>query len=380
MATGTDSLDPIVMLLGCGIAIMSSIMYVLVDISSRRIGFHYKVDVDICNLVGCTAIVGAQTCFNLVVAYFAVKNIEVSMSPSLLSSQTEGEKIMRGATEQAMIAVKLWNLLVPGILIIPDLLGRLFKYVLSAKAMYNYFLYIPFIKSDLRTKTKITPTRAEYELLPAPFQTEFDYSSNICLAGTTFLILFFNSPYVPLTCWVFVSWVVLSYFTLKYCHLRFNMTVEYTTHHLDDWFALLWGIPLSTVAAASAYWAAEWKRLPWWTTILTFGISLVLYLASVTIILRSVNPDDSSGTEEYAEARAHLGYDYFNTNPIQVLKSHYLHEGPPLTYFVRGKEYLQKNVDESGFYSTSYLDATLPSRDCFGLCGPGERGKRASWH
>lgn len=342
MATRDDSTDPVVAILGYGIAIMNCIMYMLVDISSRRVGFYYKVDVDKCNLVGCSIIVGVQTFFNLAVAYFAVRSVDVSMSPSLFSSQGKDEFLVRQSSAHVFIAAKLWNLLVPGVLVLPDLVGRLLKYVLSATAMYDYWVYIPYIKRDLRTDQTVTPYEAEYQLLPAPMQTEFDYSNSICITSTVFLMFFFHSEYAHPTCWILVLWVLVSYVSLKYCHLRFNRVVEYTSHQLDDCFTYLWGIPLSIVAAASAYWTANFYHLPWWWTLVAFSASLLAYLIFVHLVFKSVSPSDNHGKGNYAEARKHLRYDYFNTNPVKVLRSHFLQEGQPLTYFVRGKEYLQK--------------------------------------
>jgi len=101
---------------------------------------------------------------------------------------------------------------------------------------------------------------------------------------------------------------------------------------------------LSIIASASAHWASNREDCPWWITWKTaFVASLLLYLISVSLVLRAVSPYDHVGKGDYAKARSILCYDYFNTNPIQVLKSRYLREGKPLTYFVRGKEYLQQN-------------------------------------
>jgi hypothetical protein len=283
VGTGSDSVDVVVMMLGFGISLMNCIMYILVDLSARRVGFYYKVDVDICNLVGCTAIVGAQTFFNLVVAFFAVKSVDLSMSPSLFSEQSREEGIARTESEHAQMAVKLWNLLVPGVLVIPDLLGRLCKYVLSAKAMFNYYVQIPFAKRDLRTNANVTQWEANSQLLPGDMQVEFDYSNNICMTSTAFAILFFNTSYAVWTCWILVSWVILSYITLKYCHLRFNKVIEYTSSYLDDCSIVLWGIPLSIIASASAYWAAAWKHWPWWITPAAFGVSLLLYWLAIAL-------------------------------------------------------------------------------------------------
>jgi len=360
-ATGADSADadPVVMLLGYGIAIMNAIMYFLVDVSSRRVGFHHKVDVDICNLIGCTTIVGGQTLFNMAVAHFAVATVDVSMSKSLFASQSDDDHFVRQASIHVFMAAKLWNLLVPGFLILPDLLGRLFKYVLSFKAMYEYWVYIPIIKSDLRTDEEVTRHEAEDRLLPGPMQAEFDYSNGICITCAAFLMLFFPSSYSPLTCWILLGWVLMSYVTLKYCHLRFNMVIEYTTSLLDDCFTYMWGIPLSIIAAASAYWAADTQLAgPWslsWPT--AFVLSLLLYLIAVHLVLQGVSTHTDIGKGDYANAREILRYDYFNTNPIQVLKSRYLKDGKPLTYFARGKEYLQQT--QSWFPGAQYSPSKL---------------------
>jgi hypothetical protein len=375
MAMGNDSTDPVIMLLGYGIALMNVVMYKLVDMSSRRIGFYYKVDVDMFNLIGCTIIVGVQTFFNLAVAYFAVKSVDVSMARSLFPSfrkthELDDLQVARDASLNFFVSAHLWNLLVPGVLVLPDLLGRFFKYVLSATALYDYWVYIPFIfKQDLRTDPDVTIWKAERQLLPAPMQTEFDYANGICITSTAFLVLFFQSQYAHLTCWVLVGWVMLSYITLKVCHLRFNMVVDYTSYSLDDCFMYLWGIPLSILAAASAYWAVIPFQLPWWSSYAAFPAAYLLYLLLLHVILRSVSPFDNTSSASYYKARNLLGYDYFNTNPIIVLKSRYLRKGRPLTFFVRGKEYLQ-TVD-----NTNYITGTVSGTIEKGIAGISEKAR-----
>jgi len=235
-------------------------------------------------------------------------------------------------------------------LVIPDLIGRLFKYVLSAKAMYYYWVSLPlypvYAKWDLRSNRKVTPHQAENQLLPAAMQTEFDYSNNICIASTAFLLLFFGTKYAYWTCWILVGWVVFSYVSLKICHLRYNMLVEYTSYLMDDAAMYLWSIPLSMLAAVSAYWATLSLKLAWWIPYLAFCMSMLTYLGLLAVVYRLVTPFDFGGKGDFNAARKRLRYDYFNTNPIMVLKSRYLRQSPPLTYFVRGKEYLQQSYTE----------------------------------
>merc|ERR1719271_2386942 len=103
----------------------------------------------------------------------------------------------------------------------------------------------------------------------------------------------------------------------------------------------MWGVPLSMIASAAAHWASRLGRYIELTEGTVFLAALVIYELAFFGLLQFVDDDDDSGKGTYEEVKALLGYDYFNTNPIHVLRSQYCNEGKPLVYFQHGKEYQQ---------------------------------------
>mmetsp|Transcript_37595 Transcript_37595/g.70199 ORF Transcript_37595/g.70199 Transcript_37595/m.70199 type:complete len:1042 (+) Transcript_37595:144-3269(+) len=336
----------IIMVVGYLITIMNVILYVLVDFGCHRVGFYYKVDIDRCNLVGATLIVGVSTVFSLAMSVTAVHSADLHIDDRLFTDQTRFKRSLREESIDMIEAEKLFELLVPGILVLPDLLGRLIKYVFSAKDKYNYLVSIPFIfKWDMRSNVDLTMKEAEEGLLPPPMQIEFDYANAICIFGTAFVMLALPGIQQVYTAWILVFWAVMSYVTLKYCHLRCNKFTEYTSCFLDDCATRLWGIPLSILATVAVHWANRaWSwRLPIVGYIGVFLVSFIFYSLLVGLVLEYSDANDHGGTTDYVKTVKMLRYNYFNTNPIHVLKTVYLKEyGPPLVYFQRGKGHLQK--------------------------------------
>lgn len=331
------------MVMGLLITVMNLILYFLVDKGSRRIGFYYKVDIDRCNLIGATVIVGLATIFDIFLAIQAVESTKSNVNQKLFEGQTHEQRSIRAESIDMTVAKKIFQLLVPFVLVLPDLVGRFIKYVLSAQAMFQYWISLPGIKWDMRSNVNLKTTEAERGLLPTPMQIEFDYANSICIFGTVFLLMMFPGYKMVVVSWILVGWVLMTYASLKYCHLRFNMFTEYTSCFLDDCATVLWSIPLSMIAGIAAHWAQKAWHLHWSIQPLVFFIALINYVVLVGVVMSYVSPYDDSGGEDFAQCLQRLRYDYFNTNPIFVLKSQYLKGyGPPLVYFSRGKEYLQK--------------------------------------
>merc|ERR1711957_63818 len=75
-------------------------------------------------------------------------------------------------------------------------------------------------------------------------------------------------------------------------------------------------------------------------------VALTAYWLLLGLVLFLISSDSDEGSGEYNATRKRLRYDYFNTNPIYVLRHNYLerddHDHRNIVYFQRGKEYLQR--------------------------------------
>jgi len=255
--------------------------------------------------------------------------------------------LVREEIFRMLCADNLWHMLVPGILILPDICYFIYKYQFSLVSTIKYWVTIPlwpfYFSKAVRADAAITPWAAERALEPPSMQVEFDYANAIYMVSATFLMLFFGTGPMVDVCMILVFWVLLTYAMQQYAHLRNLKVIEYTSPTLNHCACVLWGIPLSLVACASANYArlsAGWvdPGLP----IVAFIMALITYWLALAVVLVLVPSRAYEAQTDYATAQHELRYDFFNTNPVHVLKSVHLGEGTPLVYFLRGKEYLQR--------------------------------------
>ena len=166
--------------------------------------------------------------------------------------------------------------------------------------------------------------------------------------------MFFETPRAHWICAICAGFHVYLYYQQKYCHLYHQKVVDFDATDLDDWQNHCWGLPLSMFAAASIHWAYVLGYVPWYASVIAFFAALTVYIILLRVVYCFAPPDYIGiSREEYTEVRRHYGYDWFNTNPIYVLFSHYfrggswkksplqMHGGEPLVYFQHGKEYQQ---------------------------------------
>merc|ERR1712232_587370 len=102
-----------------------------------------------------------------------------------------------------------------------------------------------------------------------------------------------------------------------------------------------WGVPLSVIAAAAMMWGFKsgsftsiGASLPLWfkwtLVVLTFFASLLLWAVCFMLVrcLETGEPiqDDTGHIDDYDELKEDIVYDWFNTNPVYVLKCSYCPE------------------------------------------------------
>jgi len=332
----------VTMVLGLLIAIVNGVVYVFVDIGSRRIGFWYKGSVDSFNMVAGVFIVSFSTLFtlgtNVWVASRAIRHATLD---------SDSETGIRDVLFRRFLAKQLWTLLVPSLLLVPHLLYPLYKHYFSLKATLAYWVSLPFwpiySRRDLRSNPKVQLRAVEKGLEPEPMQIEFDYCNNINITSIAFLLLFFETSHITQVSFVVLCWVIFTYGAQKYCHLRLDKVVDYTTPGLHDCVSYLWAMPVSMPAAAAAYWASL-------AGYAGAGLAIPVYLTAVGIhwillfmLLNATSWRSDDGKEDYRTTKKRVRADYFNTNPVHVLKSQFLDNRHPLIYFQRGKEYLQES-------------------------------------
>mmetsp|Transcript_125983 Transcript_125983/g.245694 ORF Transcript_125983/g.245694 Transcript_125983/m.245694 type:complete len:912 (-) Transcript_125983:36-2771(-) len=327
---------------GLIIAIGNGILYLVVYAGSTHMAFQRKGKRDVFNLIGSAIIAWTNTAFML-----ALQALAVQATRGDFEMQHNSERLVREELFRVLCADNLWYMLVPGILIVPDIAYFFYKYQLSLVSSIKYWVTIPlwpiYYSKALRADPNITPWAAERAMEPPPMQLEFDYSNAIFIVSAAFLMLFFGTGPMMDVCIILFSWVLVTYFLQQYSHLRKLKVGEYTSLALSHSASVLWGVPLSMVACASANYA----RLSAGTAnpslpIVAFVLALISYWLAVAVVLVIVPSRCFQADTDYWTAQQELKYDFFNTNPVHVLKTLHLSQGSPLVYFMRGKEYLQR--------------------------------------
>lgn len=336
-----DELDLTTSLLGVLLACLNSILSVAINRAVHRIGLPAKWMADAANMAGCVFITGLNTCFNLAISHSAA----ASSHRLLLLSDGRGQ-ILRDYAWRRVMADTLWNLMMPGLLVLPYLLRPLL-YILCARANYYYYISLPFGKllsmRDLRTDALVELRDVERKLEPQAIHIEFDYASIIIVHSSALIFLFFETGHMVMAGCVLLFWVMFTYASQVYCHLRWSKMVEYTDPFLADSFNFALAIPISIVAAASVYWDVQSGSVGEGLPLVAFFLAMVTHWFLLVLVLLNAPLNSDLGTANYEDTRARLLYDYFNTNPVHVLREVFL-EGRNVIPFQRGKEYLQRGM------------------------------------
>jgi hypothetical protein len=141
---------------------------------------------------------------------------------------------------------------------------------------------------------------------------------------------------------------VFVYFTDKYTFLRIHRHTYYTSPRLDGTVHYLFVFPLSILSIVPVVRTLEYAPVRvfgstlWVYALAFFGQALVILLFA-RICQKCNEPRRELSDIPYVEVASLVPYNYFNTNPVHVLRT--LHFPsivvPPIYPFMSGKEYLQ---------------------------------------
>jgi hypothetical protein len=360
-STGMLSDDAITSCLGFLVAIVNGILYVPVWYSSLRVEFRWKVQADVYNLICTLVIIITQTAWSFGITLYTVAATEARIDPDMAMQgpgANEVDSKIRYANLRMFVGRKLWDMNVPGYMIMPYIIYPLTTYLLKWKTLLKYYVTIwlpPFVNiRDLRSDPELKPRMCERQMEPEPIYIQFDYANSIIVPMSGLSILFFETKRAHWVCAICALFHMYYYYMQKYCHLYHQKVVDFTSMTLDDCQNHFWGLPLSMFAAASMHWASILGYVPWYSGVTAFFASLVLYLLLLRM-LYWLEPEKYDGGRErgltYEDCRRlESGCDWFNTNPIYVLRRHCLHDGKsgvnahgdePIVYFTYAKEYQQ---------------------------------------
>jgi hypothetical protein len=145
-----------------------------------------------------------------------------------------------------------------------------------------------------------------------------------------------------------VLYCVFVYFVDKYTFLRIHRHTYYTSPRLDGTVHYLLIFPLSILSIRPVVRSLEYAptRLlgsAIWAYALAFSCQALVILLLARVCQKCNEPRRELSDIPYVEVASLVPYNYFNTNPVHVLRT--LHFPsivvPPIYPFMPGKEYLQ---------------------------------------
>jgi len=171
----------------------------------------------------------------------------------------------------------------------------------------------------------------------------------------------------------YLAWAVWMWFSQRYCHLRMSKRTFFTTYRMDAVFCWCFSFIILELGVIWVSWIQSYLQTYMkvhFDCSFLYCLALMPYIAYLLIVhwyIDLFEPLEVSEEEPrpYDEVADDLYYTYFNTNPVHVLRTRFLHdEGPPLSYYVTGKGYLVSKGREKHHIQQlrGVADGTKPQR------------------
>lgn len=210
--------------------------------------------------------------------------------------------------------------------------------------------------------SRITARQAELIFQPRELALAWDYASYLVMPTVCFSALFLLSPGMWRIFPVMLAWVVFMYSFHRFVTLHICKKQMHASANLVILAEFLWGVPLSVVAAAWAFWGYRLGVHGPELVPITAAASLLVYFFGMQL-LGVLESEDLYGEEddEYERVQKRLQFSWFNCNPVHLLKSVYCKEhlggghAEARAPFFFGKEYL---LEEEG--AADVLPQRLP--------------------
>lgn len=315
------------LLLGALIAVGNFIVACTVDVVVDRFDYRYKPDRDVHVMTLCFGCVFLNTICDI---FMTLKYAQGASLDDAFDSPID-----KHLGYGRVLARELMSLIMPGYLLIPYLLEPLMRIVL------------PFWIGKLvaRSDRRVTKQVAVAWLRPPPVELSWRYAdvcNNLCVC---WVLLFLASPRAGEAMLFYLVFLVLVGCIDKYCVLRENRSCH-TSQLLHKRFCMLWGCPLTFLAASVGYWVhqSSLEQYTGWHVICCFVVGhVVMYYSLISLILREHEEELVEDYQHVLRRHEAVGRTstYFNTNPFCILRHDALAESP----FLPGWEKFHKKLE-----------------------------------
>jgi len=362
-------------ILGLLVCACNQIVYFLIGLIADRCGFRSIDDHQRFYVVGYTASVFINTLIDLCVVMLLAQGytMEQAITSQISSDSSMSVKsIAENPAVQMTVYLKFAEYIFPSCLLIPFL----------AEPLLSQFVFL-LKKWIVRSRPDVSVQQAEIQLACPPFDLARygDILINVMLCCGT-LAFTYRDLYILWVC-LFVS-LVWIYCWDKYRFLRVSSRSVFVSQALDITAHYLSSVPCAICAACLVFrlygmkdiegnqFLSKWFHVKDWveseaekvgrivnrdTIMLVISAVIVLHIYVHTWALKNLVPrwtdvhDKHDEEVDYQTTSEHIPCNWFNANPIHVLRSKYMfeHKSPVVAYVV-GREYLLQPVPELGCY------------------------------
>lgn len=356
------------------IGLANNILGAVMGMKAWGVGFSNKSSLDLWVLSFNIIVTIFNTVFNLIFAFYhaLLEMYAYRVDLTLFGASCKAE-YRESLMKELNMSTLLYNLMWPGWLFSGFLTGQLtgivvpwiqnwilLQVVFKCKCLPTWLnkvlaLIIPWQPDSERA---LTIRGAEKVFCPPEISLAWDYADKIVTPSVCLLTLFFLSPDMWKIFPRLVQWVAFMYLFHRYVHLQLCKKQLHVDSELGDLAMYLWNLPLGIIAAAWVYWTCRLGYARSYILVpIAFFASVWVYSMGLKIILMSAKKGARKEKDKYySYVEKFLLYNWFNCNPVHVLKScygelrgvEYAAEVP----FVFGKEYLvigtYSDEDENG--------------------------------
>eukprot|EP00933_Yihiella_yeosuensis_P080169 TRINITY_DN93579_c0_g1_i1.p1 TRINITY_DN93579_c0_g1~~TRINITY_DN93579_c0_g1_i1.p1 ORF type:complete len:1101 (+),score=166.08 TRINITY_DN93579_c0_g1_i1:103-3405(+) len=330
----------------------NQMMYVASDAVARRVGFkqedHQQAMYVVLYFFAVLMNIGVDI---WICAGMAQRKIEAFHNTDFfgleLSKMASVEELLKAYPMQRRLGQELFTYSFPATFLIPFMLEPIFS------------VWVPYLVAVFNVRINKN-CRGDDAIAWLQIFTPMDMSRYAdILLNVTLVVMMLATPsgYILPSFGLLFLCLIYIYFLDHYRVLRLVPSFAYESRIVDRVAMVLLGFPLAillTTAVAQEAFLKEREIVGLWFWFLlgsAFVLHMLLHILVIIGIEWSMALEEIVVTESYAEAASCEPYNYFNTNPVNCLRSKYIFEHRPACMpYVPGKEHLLEPNRELGLY------------------------------
>jgi len=344
--SGGDAMESF--LLGLLITVGNQLIYAMCQKIAETATFYSTDDRDTFNVILYTVAVTVNTLVDLWLVVHTAYGFQQD-------SNVDTKSLVRNPSLQHSLFVELVEYLYPGTLLIPFMLEPVFITLVP----YHLGRWL------VRSREGVRLYQAE-QMMVCP---QFDLCRyGDILVNVMLVLLCFFLTSISLW-WVFLMLALSIGVISLWDHtrlLRFCQRSEFDSMRMDVVGQYMLAVPCALLAGAFVFklyggqaLVKSWEQnsflvlhAVWSTAFIAFLVHLIVHCTLLRYLIPKFLPEHIPAAQDYELTASQTACNWFNSNPIHCLRSSfYFKHKPPHTFYIPGKEYLQKkNIAINSFY------------------------------